>query len=1341
MPTYAASQISKPIDGQAFERSCRVLWKCLLDDPNVMENGRSGQKQAGVDLWGYRNQDKLQLVGIQCKLKADGVNLKAREVQREIDLALNFTPSLKEYFIVTTAPDDERLQNIARIATAAQRAAGRDIAIHVWGWGAMQARIAEHLDAAKAFDPSYGVFGQALLAGQVESMASQAALHEKMAAMGTMLAQLASSVGIVQAGATRSAAPDDATSGASSADQALDAQIDEYRDIMVSGQPRTALGLLERLLTRVGNTASGRIVFRIKANAGSCRLLLNDVVEGAKLFIEAHSHAPHEPKAVANKAFGLLLLDRFEEVLELGNARLTDDPVHEALAGFVIMAAMRIPGIDDPMGLIPASLRSLPNVEAAAVDILRMRGVVPEWWEAARSALGRHPNDDRLLIYVAEADLDEVTRSATFLASGVLDDEQREQLRAAAKALRSSWDEARSGERVVRPEMAALCCNTTVALHLVEENAAARVVVEQGLEAYPGDREVLLRAAQLAVEAGFEDLAKRVLPQIGDEPAALMFRFIHASHVGDWEAVRAIGEGDIEAIPETERNMVAIATRLAPIKLGLEERTPERLQNILDEARDARSAIVFANIALQWGEKGLAGVALDKAIALVSEASHASSKKMVAVHAARTGRWDIVSYLLEGAISLQHDSPELRWLAAAYANDIPVREAAITFFSHVEPALLARPYYIRAVSLMNYNRGELDAARDWAKKLIELEPNCAFAQLIYLMAVHRKGDLDLIRDSIAKIDTESVEGDALDRVSLAGFMAAFGRHDDALAYAYSVYRANRNNAHVASRFAGLVISGGQLGEAYHPEKVQQDCWVKLTEKGGDTCEFIVAHAGELPVDGIFGADHPLVVGSTGLSVGGVFTQKLAFERMLEWTVMSYQHRILHAARDILENYEHRFPGVPGVYKLTVDPEQGLPPELIENSRQREEAHRRAADLYSSHLLPIALLAHHLGTDPITFGHHLQSLDVQVNASIGTLDEWRANLSVARRARERGVVLDAYTAWVAAETNILDIIKKLTGRVVVPRSVIDYAQAVAGRHDGPIELAVNVRHRNGEPVLTLLTQEELGERKRLMSSRVDKILNTTEIVAVTAPSRPKREAIYITENWGAHALDPAYVAASHNLVLLSDDLVYRRFAKEACGVSGTWLHALLALSFEDNIIDITTYSNAIVELALRGHSHVFLETSALIEVLRQDDSADLCKFAAVSRYVGMESADLASHIKCVAHFLDTLWKEAVPWTRQARATHHLLCSLVRHLKGEREWTLRQLQQLLGQNKVLSKYLLWWSWLHRTVPATCSDAYPFSWIVASEEHGLANWLLPFSFGAYAKQVWSCPQFDRL
>ncbi len=138
-----ATQIPKPGDPQAFERACVVLWRCLLNDPNVQRNGRSGQRQAGVDIFGVRNSNPHHLVGVQCKLKGAGQKLTEREVRDEFREASTFRPALREFVIASTAPDDAGMQLLARELAVEAHGGGWNVSIQIRGWNTLEERISE----------------------------------------------------------------------------------------------------------------------------------------------------------------------------------------------------------------------------------------------------------------------------------------------------------------------------------------------------------------------------------------------------------------------------------------------------------------------------------------------------------------------------------------------------------------------------------------------------------------------------------------------------------------------------------------------------------------------------------------------------------------------------------------------------------------------------------------------------------------------------------------------------------------------------------------------------------------------------------------------------------------------------------------------------------------------------------------------------------------------------------------------------------------------------------------------------------------------------------------------
>ncbi|MFO1144428.1 MAG: hypothetical protein U1E59_19055 [Amaricoccus sp.] len=476
MSLLAATQISKPADEQAFERASVVLWRGLLNDPSVQRNGRRGQRQNGVDLFGIRNGDADWHVGIQCKLKSEGHALSEVEVRGEVAKALTFRPHLKEYYVTTTAPDDVAMQEIAREITKELAVAGKAMRVFIYGWNTLEERISEDGAARKAFDPTHSLFSEEILAEAKSISVGQGETRTEIAAVAAGVMRVEA---LLTARLTTS--PGDSTVAISALEAHLDAEIDEYRDLYKSGKTLTAMPLLERLLARVAGSASGRILFRIKANIGHCLLALGRDAEAAVILLASYGHAPNEPKAIANKALGLLLQGEWQELLAFGTSELEADPSNEWLAGYLLQAARFDLSEMDPLGMVPDALRETAAVRIGWIDFLRRRGKPGEWWAPAREVLAWHPSEPHAVQFAAEADLDEILTSQRFQRMRILSSTERKRLEVATAALRTEWDRVRVTDGPLRPEDAALCGNVVVGLAALEEFSAALDIVRQGL--------------------------------------------------------------------------------------------------------------------------------------------------------------------------------------------------------------------------------------------------------------------------------------------------------------------------------------------------------------------------------------------------------------------------------------------------------------------------------------------------------------------------------------------------------------------------------------------------------------------------------------------------------------------------------------------------------------------------------------------------------------------------------------------------------------------------------------------------------------------------------------------
>jgi tetratricopeptide (TPR) repeat protein len=116
MPGIADRQIPPPSNWQDFESLCADLWTRIWGDPATQRNGRQGQRQQGVDIYGRPGQGD-SWAGVQCKLKGLGTALTQDELLQEAEKVRGFRPPLAALIVATTARRDARLQEVARLLT------------------------------------------------------------------------------------------------------------------------------------------------------------------------------------------------------------------------------------------------------------------------------------------------------------------------------------------------------------------------------------------------------------------------------------------------------------------------------------------------------------------------------------------------------------------------------------------------------------------------------------------------------------------------------------------------------------------------------------------------------------------------------------------------------------------------------------------------------------------------------------------------------------------------------------------------------------------------------------------------------------------------------------------------------------------------------------------------------------------------------------------------------------------------------------------------------------------------------------------------------------------------
>tara|TARA_R110002033_G_scaffold129417_1_gene170177 strand:- start:2399 stop:3562 length:1164 start_codon:yes stop_codon:yes gene_type:complete len=129
-----SQSLPRPENWQDFESLCKKLWGEVWNCAEIKKNGRSGQNQAGIDVYGIP-KGEISYFGIQCKGKDEYTNkqLLEKEINEEIEKAKNFEPSLKKMYFATTAAKDVVAETVIRKKNIEHLKKGI-FEVHLYSW-------------------------------------------------------------------------------------------------------------------------------------------------------------------------------------------------------------------------------------------------------------------------------------------------------------------------------------------------------------------------------------------------------------------------------------------------------------------------------------------------------------------------------------------------------------------------------------------------------------------------------------------------------------------------------------------------------------------------------------------------------------------------------------------------------------------------------------------------------------------------------------------------------------------------------------------------------------------------------------------------------------------------------------------------------------------------------------------------------------------------------------------------------------------------------------------------------------------------------------------------------
>lgn len=1174
----SSTSIPKPKNWQDFERQIEILAQCWLRDPNAKGNGRQGQAQQGVDVYGRR--EKSEWVGLQCKQKMDKA-VTETELREEVDKATGFEPKLAEFILVTTAPRDAKIQKIARKISDERD----DFSVDVWGWEDVEGLVAQFPLARRAFDPDYSPIISEEISGYREE--TMAGIAEVLAELRSVRQRMGSSVSATSATEIEK---DESTE--------RHGQISLIQSLIDEGEIATAIPLVKRFAETQLEGACASETYRFKIAQANIAIKREQFDHAGKLLLEASEIYPDHKNAKSNLAIGNLLLGNGPEAEELALSLLAIDPANQKMADTLAQARAQQEKAD-PFEGIPDSLLNSSVVWGLKCNLARFANDF-RWRAIAKEGATEHPDDKILKRYSAEAIVDEcVSEKPAFIVGEKSANIRWSDLEDAAGELLQQIEALKSIDGEIDPSLAH---NAALAARLIGRFDEALNILSSAIIDHPTERELVEQVAMHHVHHGNPNEAISLLSDALRSSGAdltLAAAYIEVGRFAD--AKQLLDEKDYPQKGEA-----------SPFQfLGVhfewfraQKRFDEAIEFFVDLSEKLPNEILpklfRAKVARLTSDDEAYDEAIRCAVALVNEATPFTVAYELADEAFRGQHYEVTVDLLKDRVATDHENEPLSLCIAAAMNG-ELHKTASDLLQRV-PSEVAKERWYRRVKIALENKIGSKRALPLLNSYLRDFPDDAEMRTARIGIWQVLGEPGRIRKDIEATDFDSLAGSPFSRMQFYRIATIYSDGLRSVPKAYRLLLENWDNVDCHTGYQSIFLTNDKIdGIDCAPLVVGPDCFFKvMTGKGEER-----RHRIEDSKPAIFGDEwlepaSELARAFKGKSVGDKIEFAGAFQtttlEVLE--VKSVYLDVLHRS---MTHFQDRFPSSGALFQLTIDTDADDPfVEMKQMTRRMAERDEELINVYRDNPIPIVWLAGLLGKDEIECSIGLPAdMNIPFRVCQGLQEEREVAFNIIQNNQNRGVVVDAVTAVLIKQLGVADAVEAVLGPIKTSSTTIERlsqrlhdAEGMLGRMMGTFG------YRDGQYFLNKHTEEQKKTILRVRADDLDWARNHLQILPSLPEAELSKDAKQIADLVGTRAIAPTLAASGAGLPLLADDFGIRIWSKAALDVDGLWLQPVLMKARDDGHLNSEQYADAVMAIVDAGFSYISIDPQTLLHALRK-----------------------------------------------------------------------------------------------------------------------------------------------
>jgi tetratricopeptide (TPR) repeat protein len=1217
------SEIPKPRDWPLFQRYCVVLFQAELNDPNALEYGRPGQEQQGIDIIGKRDGDIARYVGVQCRRIVKP--LKYEKILSDCRAALAIKAELKEIIFATTAPDDKNATDAAVEVEKVLAREGHTISVVVYGWEALQNKIAMHPRAHRVFHPA-------------AFPPQEIALTEASAII--VAEQLASRINKPDAGAGVAYVSPGPTPDLAAEDPVLHARIDALAELITDGEPILAEQRLLALLNGGALNEKPAARYRVLANLGSIALDLGRESEAAERFEEAYALRPTDGRAIAYLGLARTLQGRFSEAMQLAQTALKGTPRADHAVGYLLQAAARSDWQGDPETLVPDDLKTSKHAALGLAEFWRRRDV--DGWEERVVALAKeHPDVDAIRSVADVATLSLALGAADNIGMG--GPVGAEDLNTAADHAKARVEAMLRAGFADQHDLAAHLNNAALLLRLADRDEECAVLLESGSAKVSGHPALArLHALTLAALGRRKDALEVLNRQGEDAENTLLGIEIRA---GDGDGPGALAQA-LALSANADENIERMRWRIVgEVAVGV--KNLQAAQAAVDGLRALDADDPLAEVAearrlkLSGADEDAIAESLRAAAAKLNDGDLAS--RYVIAEAMSEADLDAeAADLLDGHVKLDRLGAVtmlyLESLASA-RRDVAFQQAIVT----ASFAVQNHPAVLRLRSAHAWNTGDLKTCHTCIDAMIAQDPVSPWARLMRMELAAREDRMsDLLKELEQPVETLPWRTND-DRMRVALLLVHMGFSERAAALAYRVFLENRDLSRAWMTLSSVVLQEGLTpgDRMWLIDTIGENAAVDISYEDGETEFFIIepdARLRKLDTQS-WEPDHPLAKAALGKKAG----ETIADGTGRAGKIIQVRHKYVARLHEVMEEHDKRFPTINGFQRVKIAPDQ---PDGLEEFKETLKAIRTYNDeqvaLWKTSALPLAWLAHQLGTDEIDLASGLAGDGVKLKVALGRHDERDIATAAIKANGVKGCVLDLLAFWTAWRLKSLEAIAALCGPISVVQSSVDHLRARAEKLElhaanGALRMA---GYEDGKITVSETSAELVLELADDLKGAIAWIEQHAAAKPVAIGDDIDADVRDLVRSSRSHVFDSAILAKNLGVLLISDDFPTRVTAADTMGVQSAWSDQVLRTGADVGALDYATYARWAAQLVGAGHDYVGTNGKALADALALDVRADGAvgyNFTMLAGTLGGVRAEPGSHVRVAADALFRIWR--------------------------------------------------------------------------------------------------------